>query len=288
MTRNVHWRRFALSSAGSIAILLFAVVALLAAARYAALTRFSSDPALAPRDVAVYKDDVTRVAGAGFLRATKVGQDQIYAIDTVSTIGGVIFQETAAPAPALAGKDIELLYNRSLPDGQRLVVKIDGNSFKVNLFDWALIPISYYANSPYTAVLSLLGKAQSPDEATISRMQRSLGKRFFWVETHPDLRDTLIGFNAILADAMFLIDGDPRATRKYTESLTPKISGWNASGFDEKQSADAADVLQKLLAPAPWDTYIFTDLGCDFAFTTVGDELVVSGRNPTYHFFSPT
>jgi len=269
--------------ASLISLLLFTIVAF-AAAEYAAVTRFVSDPALAPRDVAVYKEEVHRVAGAAFLTARKIGKAQVYAPDTVETIGGVIFQETAKPSPGLAGQKLELKYRRDLPDGQRLQIKIGDRTFKSDLFDWALIPISNFTNSRNTAVISLLAKPQSQEEQTFSN--NSVG-RTFWIQIHPDLRNTLVGFNALLIDAM-LLGRDPSSTRNYTEGLKPKVDGWNTTPFNSSES-EAASKKIRLLLNASFTfsfTYIFTDLGSEYTFSPEGDYLVVKGRHPTYHFFT--
>jgi hypothetical protein len=239
----------------------------LAAAQFAALTRFSTDLTLAPR--AIYKEDVHRVAGAELLAVKIIGED-VHADHTVRTIGGVILQATAAPTPELFGKEIELRYNQDLPDGQRLQIKLDNRTFKGNLFDWALIPISEYANSPNTAVISLFGRPLSDDENTFSRSQRLNNHRSFWVKIHPDLKDTLIGFNSLLVDAM-LLGGDPGLARKYTARLSPKINGWNSAAFNDAKSASASTKIKMLLDDADVNTYIFTDLDSSFTYSTQGD-----------------
>lgn len=283
MVEKARWHRRVLRAAASLLTLLLVTAMALAAAKYASVVRFSGDATLAPR--AIYKEEAHRVAGAAFLIASKIGREEVYAGETVRTIGGVILQETAKPEASLAGKEIDLRYNKTLPDGHRLQIKIGGQQFKSNLFDWALIPISNYANSQNTAVISLLGSSHTTAEETFEQQQAIFFKRpIFWVQVHPALKDTLIGFNALLTDAMFL-GGDPSRVRKYTERLKPKIVGWNSSGFIEQSSATASQKFSTLLSQAQWETYIFNDLDSAFTVATQGDMLVINGRNPTYHFF---
>jgi hypothetical protein len=243
MFRKITWRKLLESFPAGLVALLLLITLAFAAAPYAAQIRFRIDPALAPRDTLIYKEDVNRIAGAGFLTAA-IGRDDMYSFQTASTIGGVIFQGLANPGRGFSGKEIDLRYNPNLADGERLEITIDGEKFKHEaLHDWALIPISHYANSPYTAVVSLLGKPQRGEqEFALSFLL--LGQRPYWVQIHPDLKDTLVGFNALLADAMFL-GGDPTATRAFTESLMPLVSGWNKYTFEEGKSADAGRVLRR-------------------------------------------
>ncbi|MBR0913948.1 hypothetical protein [Bradyrhizobium japonicum] len=283
MTRRFGQFRWAswLVVACSLLVLLSAAFA----GKFAPITRFASDPTLAPRDFAIYKEDVNRIAGATFLVASIVGRDQVYDDPTVRTIGGVIYQETASPDGKLAGKKISLNYNPKLPDGSRLEIRIDDQTYKSELYDWALIPISNFANSPSTALLSLLGKAESDDERDFQRGQRRNGAKTFWVRIHPDLKDTLVGFNALLTDSMLLL-GDPSSTRQYPEGLTPKVPGWNTSELDKTVSLAASQTFSSLLIQASWNSYIFNDLNAEYVFSTAGDRFVIKGKPPTYHFFS--
>jgi hypothetical protein len=222
-----------------------------------------------------------------FLIAAIDNIGDMYSFQTAATIGGVIFQGVATPDPQLSGKEIDLRYNPHLPDGERLEITIGGEKFKSEtLLDWALIPISNYANSPYTAVVSLLGKPQ-PGEEGFDLSHRRRGRSLFWVQIHPDLKDTLVGFNALLTDAMFLI-GDPATTRTFTQSLRPRVSRWNRYRFDESKSADAAKTLKGILDVnrGRWNTYIFNDLDSGYTFRTMGDQFVISGRRPMYHFLN--
>ncbi|MGR9500090.1 hypothetical protein ACU8OJ_25330 (plasmid) [Rhizobium leguminosarum] len=281
---RILWRSCIISGFTLTASLLIVISIAFAAGHFASVIRFAQDRTLAPRDVPIYGNEVSRVAGAAFLVARRVGQSDVYADQTVRTIGGVIYQETARPAQRLSGSQIDLAYNPSLPDGSRLEVRIDGKTFKTKLFDWALVPISNFANSPNTAVVSLLARPQSPAERSFERTRALTGKAIFWIQVHPDLKNTLVGFNALLTDAM-LLQGNPGSTRKFTESLTPKIVGWNASRLDDAKSLTASQGLSSLLSTRVWHTYIFNDLNSDYVFSTEGDTFVIKGALPTYHFF---
>src|SRR5690606_21623539 len=62
--------------------------------------------------------------------------------------GGVICEGKAVPAHGLVVDTIDLKYDANRPDGQRLVVEINGKEVKTpKVMDWQLIPTIAFADS---------------------------------------------------------------------------------------------------------------------------------------------
>ena len=94
----------------------------------------------------------------GDLIATVDGARGLSSWDFVSKVGGVALEAVATPEESLRNKKIELLYDSSRPDGNRLAVSIEGQIYHPFLPDWELVPIANYANSKYNAAVSLFGR----------------------------------------------------------------------------------------------------------------------------------
>ena len=97
-----------------------------------------------------------------------------FAYAFASVTGGVNFQcEVVAGVAAAPPTSAE--YDSNMADGHRLKIKMGETVFSPVVYDWELRPIVLYADSSYTAVVSLFG--DGPDT-----------EHYFYIRYHPALR----------------------------------------------------------------------------------------------------
>lgn len=165
-----------------------------------------------------------------------------FALAFASDVGGINFQ--ASDKTARHEDKPPLYYDESAPDGKRLHILIDGTDRIASLYDWQLKPIVSFAESPYTAVVSLFGPGAERD-------------RYFYIQYHAAFQDTLLGLRLLQAD-MFLMD--PKQLRQMPRSGSRDILGPGESPPSEKASAKAATEIVSLLQQKPAGSWILTDV----------------------------
>ena len=106
-------------------------------------------------------------------------------LNFVGRVGGVNFEEVAqAPADATP--------RLSIDSESRVTMHVGEALLDINLPAWQLVPISLIANSDYTALVSAFGDGPNKN-------------RYFYLQYHPALEDTLLGLRLLHAD-LFLRD----------------------------------------------------------------------------------
>jgi hypothetical protein len=108
----------------------------------------------------------------------------------LTKVGGIAFDKVAVPASAQFGGNLSLKYDPNAPDGLRFIVIIDGASYRIRGYDWKLIPILKYANSPYYSCFSLFGTT-----GDIQRDEQLRGRHRlrYMCSYHPSFKNTLMG-----------------------------------------------------------------------------------------------
>ena len=67
----------------------------------------------------------------------------------VSGVGGVSFDQIAFPDNNLTINSLDISYHSENEDGKRLELTINEKKINVDLYDWLLVPIAKYSESPY-------------------------------------------------------------------------------------------------------------------------------------------
>jgi hypothetical protein len=218
---------------------------------------------------------------APLLKVPATGSEEVFSFGVLSRVGGVLFQATAIPAGNAVNQEVSLRYDPARDDGQRLLVTIGTTAITPLLYDWQLIPVARYADSEYTACITLLGPA-----ATLAD-QMADTNRAMYPKVHPAFSNTLIGFNLFLVDAM-LVNTDLNRMRRITGSFSETIPGYHDISFDETKSASSARSIGRILRRSAyldeWHSYIYTDCGTDISYDLVDGQLVFTGV-PAYRFF---
>ena len=177
------------------------------------------------------------------LRMTMGGVSALRSGAFLGRVGGVAFREVATPDESVQGKSISLSYDRTKPDGERLIVSVDGIDYAQKIPDWVLLPIARYAASDHDACVSLLGEKTDED--------------YFHAVYHPALQNTLLGLRLMQAD-LLLVDVE-------NAWELPKRNGVTVLGKGEAlpiraASERAASEIESLLEDgAPFDSWLITD-----------------------------
>jgi tetratricopeptide (TPR) repeat protein len=184
-------------------------------------------------------------------------------------VGGMAFEQTAKPAAGLAGKPIKLGYDKKRVDGYRLAISVGNRYYYPELADWMLIPIAKYANTEFTAIVSLT----DPDA--------EIGVRE--IVYHPDLKDTLLGLRLLQADMLLI---DPENMWPLPRRGGETAMGKGESLPDETDSLKAASEIASFMHEAEakeFESWLITDMGVDITFSTSGNNFRLAGD--FYHYF---
>jgi hypothetical protein len=185
-------------------------------------------------------------------------------------VGGLAFEEIATLPPELRQHPLELTYDVSREDGARAVLDIATNTYPLPLYDWELLPIAEYADSEFTAVISLLGGETNFE--------------YFHIRYHPAFEDTLLGLRLFQADILPL---NPEQYWQLPRSTGTVIIGKGERAPDRDSAISAAHSIQKLVHGFAPDSWVLTDLG-ESASVLVENDFVTVGIDPYYSFWVAT
>jgi hypothetical protein len=181
----------------------------------------------------------------------------------LAAIGGVAFDQTARWLGPLRPREITLEYRPGAPDGKRLLVAVDGQSASPGVYDWQLIPIARFADSPYYSAVTMFGALT---DRALERQLRQRGADI--INYHPALADTLLGLRLFQFDVLTL---DPACTD------LPKERGKYVLGAGETPPDPAAGA-------AGWNRYIAMLSGANFEGRGSFRSYVISDYGRTISF----
>jgi len=208
-------------------------------------------------------------AGRASLRSSFSGIAGLRTLSFVGKVGGVNFESEAFLSNKLIDDTVILDYLPENQDGKRLKIYIGndylsflrylgsfgeyiyehtGNKiFNPTIYDWQLKPISEYANSEYSGVVSLFGEGDN----------RS---KYFYIEYHPAFEDTLLGLRLFQSDIM-LIDIEHLST-------LPKQDGQLVIEKGErepviKSSNIAVQTIKHMIENSDIQSWVLTDIEYD-------------------------
>ena len=97
------------------------------------------------------------------LSINSAGESSLRDYEFVAGVGGVNFEAITAAGATVSGQSVSLEYDATAPDGFRLIATIDGMDFRPSIPDWQLKPIANFADSEFTAAVSLFGDGPDLD-----------------------------------------------------------------------------------------------------------------------------
>lgn len=200
------------------------------------------------------------------LRVEMRGRPALRSYRFLRVVGGVNFETHIE----LSGHAVVLDYDPNANDGNRATAVIDGKRYSLPLYDWELAPIVSYADSEYTAVVSIFG--EGPDM-----------ENYYYVRYHPAFEDTHLGMRLVQSD-IFLMD-------PITFGEAPKIDGEAAYYPGEPGETEiqvrfvAAQRLGSILSAYDYQAWVLTDNGLSGTLSAKDGVLQIN-LQPFYHFWN--
>ena len=212
----------------------------------------------------------------------KAGSGSLTDFDFVNSVGGVALTATAKPDPTLSVNNISLDYNPALPDGSRLVVKINGNTLAHTLPDWMLAPIARFADSEFNAAVSLFGPDTEPCPDGY----------IYHIVYHPALRNTLLGLRILHCDVLFSYLSEFWQVPRWSEMGAPPVTVTAPSEeipttpnyWIPPHNKIVQTFIDSQDAGEEFSSWVLNDIDQPITFNAVQNKLVLSGR-PYYYFW---
>jgi len=199
----------------------------------------------------------------------------------VGKVGGVAFDQVAQPDEDLSVNDLSLYYRPALPDGKRLQLVVNGQLIYAHIYDWQLIPIARFADSPYFSCFTLFGKLTNT-----TKEKEVLEKGGRILNYHPSLVDTLLGLRIFQLDILILYDFTPnlpKESEEYILGAGESMPNIRMNKIGMKLFAYYINIIQSELKTRH-RSYVICDFGRDIRFNFHGNTLNVGGQ-PFYYFW---
>jgi hypothetical protein len=200
------------------------------------------------------------------MRIEMKGRTSLRSYRFVGKVGGINFESEID----LSGLGIDLDYDHSRPDGQRAFAIIDGSQFTIPLYDWELKPIVSYADSPYTAVVSIFGEGDDMEN-------------FRYINYHPAFEDTHIGVRLMQADIIFM---DPFVFSEAPTEGGKKVylQGERMELPSEERIKLATQVNELFMGEESFQAWVLTDTDMQPAMN-LGDGALLVDLTPYFYFW---
>ena len=215
------------------------------------------------------------------LKNSKSVQEGLHSSKFLEQLGGMIFDQIAAPAEGLKVESLSILYAPEKEDGKRLNLILNGNKVEVLLYDWQLAPIARYADTPFTSCLSPSGGLNDKNLE-----KKILEARGMIINYHPAFENTLLGlrlflmYNLILYNHSILL---PKVQGSYLlgKGETPPDVDANKKGFIN--FANLYKTLNKEMNQVP-RAVVISDFSRTLSFS-VRDNVLEIGGTPYFFFW---
>ncbi len=189
-------------------------------------------------------------------------------------VGGVAFDQIAAPAGNLEVRSLVLEWSPAAPDGGRLAVMLNGSRYPVPIYNWQLIPISRFADSEFYSAVTLFGRLSDPAR---EKQVRDQGGDI--INYNPALVDTLLGLRIFQLDMLILelsATDLPKERDRYVlgagenpPDTRTNISGWNS--YVRHISDIESDLKEK------FRSYLICDHDREIRFGVQDEKLALTG-----------
>lgn len=199
------------------------------------------------------------------MRIQSQGRASLRSYRFVGRVGGVNFEQVVD----LTGYVIDLTYDAGRPDGSRVTVELNGVEAVLPLYDWELLPIVEFADSKYTAVVSILGEGPNPDQ-------------FYYIDYHPAFEDTHLGMRLLQSDIV-LTDPLTFSEAPTEGGVASYLAGEQRATTDSIRAFTAGQVLRLMFGD--YRSWVLTDVDIDPTITIELGTLRVDVE-PYYYFWN--
>jgi len=214
------------------------------------------------------------------LKNSKSVQEGLHSTKFLEQLGGMIFDQIAAPAGGLKVESLSIQYAPEKEDGKRLNLILNGNKVEVLLYDWQIAPIARYADTPFTSCLSPTGGLNDRNLE-----KKILEARGMIVNYHPAFENTLIGLRLFHTYLLLLYNHSillPKVQGSYLlgKGETPPDVDANKKGLIN--FANFYKTLNKEMNQVP-RSVVISDFSRTLSFSVRDNILEISGT--PYYFF---
>ena len=196
------------------------------------------------------------------------GSESLISLKFVGSVGGVNFEGVAQPVEVLRDVSISLYYDRTQMDGKRLTIRLGSNNYQASIHDWQLKPISLFADTEFTAIVSLFG--EGPD-----------GDNNYYIQYHAAFKDTLLGLRLLQADIILM---SPHSHRGLPTLNGRTVIGSGELTANDSQFESAAVEISELMQEHSFQSWVLTDIGARPNFAVRNGNFIV-GNDPYFHFW---
>ncbi|MBC8185349.1 hypothetical protein H8E88_30005 [candidate division KSB1 bacterium] len=208
-----------------------------------------------------------------------MSRGSIYSQKSLASVGGIAFELEAVPVESLLVESLALSYNPQQEDGSRFLLSVNDKAVYAELYDWQLIPIAFYADSPYFACFTFFGHLLDKQQ---EKSVREKGGKI--VNHHPALLNTLLGLRLMQSD-LLLMYGDCADLPKKGNTY---ILGNGESEPDVWRNRNGLNNIIRKLQNMKSDhgmkyrSYLISDYKQDIRFSIQNDTLQIRG-NPFFY-----
>ncbi|MEO0082552.1 MAG: hypothetical protein ABIL25_09765 [candidate division WOR-3 bacterium] len=192
----------------------------------------------------------------------------------LGAVGGVAFDAVAQPDNMARADKLWLRYEPDSADGKRLVIYLNEIPVSADIFDWQLVPIARFADSPYYSCFTAFGKLHDEAAARKARKQGAMILNY-----HPAFENTLLGLRLFQLD-LLVIDG--RAADLPREDGRYILGAGEASPDVWANELAMARFHQELIAAEAelgerFRSFVICDYERDIRFSFKGGRLSITG-----------
>jgi hypothetical protein len=202
-------------------------------------------------------------------------------IGYVGRVGGIASDGVAASEQGLVVNTIAPTYATTRPDGQRLLVALNGQTVTAPIYDWQLIPIAKFADSDSFSCFTMFGRANdAPSDLRENLRENSQHEDDF--RYHSDFKDTLVGLRLFQLDSLIL-DEDAIDLVKNGDTY---ILGAGESTPNFEENGKGLEVLERFRAENKdlwtFTSYVISDYRRKITFGIHGNRLRIKGEPYVY------
>ena len=202
------------------------------------------------------------------LEVRSAGRSSLNSYNFVGKVGGVSFEQIAIPDSKVANQPIKLLYNPDAQDGNRLIVQIGSEIVQSDIADWLLVPIAYFADSDFTAVISLFGEGKDT-------------KNNYYIQFHSAFKDTLLGLRLLQADILLM---NPKQNMSLPQRNGRTIIGQGEYLPRQGEQNLILNKLYKIMRHHQFTAWVLTDTDSPSTFLISDGHLKIKAF-PYYYFW---
>lgn len=194
-------------------------------------------------------------------------------------VGGVMFYNYAILDSTLKIQNLTIDYDNSQIDGSRLKLNINDKQVGYKIYDWQLIPLTKYADSPYSACFTYFGELIDKDLENLIRDNDG-----HILNYHPKLFNTLLGWRLADMDLLFLYEFTtdlPKVNNNYVLGMGETVSDINSNYLGLYNYSDYLTTVETDLGQS-FRSYIITDYTRDIVVSLKNDSIQIEGY-PYYY-----